>query len=81
VGSDADIAIWDPKKKVTLTHALLEDGSDYTPYKGLNVTGWPELTMVRGQCIVKHGKLVAKKGFGKFIRRQAYRQGSIAREH
>jgi dihydropyrimidinase len=47
VGSDADIAIWDPKKKVKLTHMLLKDASDYTPYEGLNVTGWPELTMVR----------------------------------
>lgn len=70
VGSDADIAIWDPKKKVTITHALLNDGSDYTPYEGLEVTGWPELTMVRGRCIVKEGKLVGVKGFGEFIKRE-----------
>ena len=36
VGSDADIAIWDPKKKLTLTHALLKD-VDYTPYEGLEL--------------------------------------------
>jgi dihydropyrimidinase len=70
VGSDADIAIWDPKKKVTITHALLNDGSDYTPYEGLEVTGWPELTMVRGRCIMKDGKLVGVKGFGEFIKRE-----------
>ncbi len=70
MGSDADIAIWDPKKKVTLTHALLKDGSDYTPYEGLNVTGWPELTMVRGQCIVKDGELIGSKGFGQYIKRE-----------
>jgi dihydropyrimidinase len=44
VGSDADIAIWDPKKKVKLTHVLLKDASDYTPYEGLNASmsldGW-----------------------------------------
>jgi dihydropyrimidinase len=71
VGSDADLAIWDPKKKVTLTHALLKDGSDYTPYEGLKVTGWPELTMLRGRCIVNDGKLLGTRGFGEFIRREA----------
>jgi dihydropyrimidinase len=53
VRSDANIAIWDPNKKVKLTRVLLKDASDYTPYEGFNVTGWPELTMVRGLCIVK----------------------------
>jgi dihydroorotase-like cyclic amidohydrolase len=77
----ADIAIWDPKRKVKLIHALLKDASDYTPYEGLNVTGWPELTMVRGRCIVKDGRLVGGKGFGKFIGRRAYRQDSNGREH
>jgi dihydropyrimidinase len=80
VGSDADIAIWDPKKRVKLTHQLLKDASDYTPYEGLNVTGWPELTMVRGRCIVTDGRLVGGKGFGKFIRRQAHRQEPSGRE-
>jgi dihydropyrimidinase len=80
VGSDADIAIWDPKKKVKLTHELLKDGSDYTPYEGLDVTGWPELTMLRGRCIVKDGRLVGGKGLGKFIRRQACCQESNRRE-
>jgi dihydropyrimidinase len=70
VGSDADIAIWNPKKKVKLTHALLKDGSDYTPYEGLEITGWPELTMVRGRCIVNDGRLVGSKDLGQFIKRE-----------
>jgi dihydropyrimidinase len=70
IGSDADIAIWDPKKTVKLTHALLKDGSDYTPYEGLEITGWPELTMVRGRCIVKNGGLVGSKDFGRYIERE-----------
>src|SRR5215472_4254756 len=57
IGSDADIALWDPKRKVTIRHELIHDGSDYTPYEGLEVTGWPILTMVRGQVVVDDGKL------------------------
>jgi dihydropyrimidinase len=69
VGADADIVIWDPSRQVTLTHDLLHDGSDYTPYEGLEVTGWPVLTMVRGRTVVRDGELVGEKGFGAYLPR------------
>ena len=40
-GADADIVLWDPKKKVTITNELMQHMIDYTPYEGLEVTGWP----------------------------------------
>ncbi len=49
VGSDADIAIWDPERELTISQSLLHHGSDYTPYEGIKVKGWPVSTMVRGQ--------------------------------
>jgi dihydropyrimidinase len=69
VGSDADIALWDPKRKVTIRHDLIHDGSDYTPYEGLEVTGWPVLTMVRGRVVVDDGVLVGPKGYGTYLPR------------
>lgn len=69
VGSDADIAIWDPALTRTLTHGLLHDGSDYTPYEGLEVTGWPVVTMVRGRTVVRNGELVGAKGHGEHLAR------------
>jgi dihydropyrimidinase len=69
VGSDADIVLWDPKKAVTITHNLLHDGSDYTPYEGLEVVGWPALTMVRGRVVVDDGRLVGEKGYGAYLSR------------
>jgi dihydropyrimidinase len=69
VGSDADIAIWDPERKVTIRHDLIHDGSDYTPYDGLEVTGWPVLTMVRGKVVVDDGTLVGPKGYGTYLSR------------
>ena len=70
VGADADIAIWDPKVSQTLTHSLLQDGSDYTPYEGIEITGWPVLTMVRGQIVVRDGALTGAKGFGTHLPRE-----------
>src|ERR1700759_4018819 len=69
VGSDADIAIWDPERKLTVRHELIHDGSDYTPYEGLEVTGWPVLTMVRGKIVVDDGVLVGAKGHGSYLPR------------
>ncbi|WP_092167712.1 dihydropyrimidinase [Bosea sp. OK403] len=64
VGADADIAIWDPGKRVTLTHDLIQDGADYTPYEGREIVGWPVLTMVRGRVVVEDGTVIGKKGHG-----------------
>jgi dihydropyrimidinase len=70
VGSDADIAIWDPERRLTLTHDLLKDGSDYTPYEGIEIKGWPTLTMVRGRVVMRDGALVGEKGFGDYLSRE-----------
>lgn len=61
VGSDADIALWDPARRVHLTHALLQDGSDYTPYEGMDITGWPVMTIVRGRVVMREGRLIAPR--------------------
>ena len=70
IGSDADIAIWDPERRVTIAHDLLQDGSDYTPYEGLEVTGWPVLTMVRGRTVMRDGAIVGEKGHGAYLSRE-----------
>src|SRR5215469_16765110 len=69
VGSDADIAIWDTERRTTITHDLIHDGADYTPYEGVEVTGWPVMTMVRGRVVVDDGVLVGAKGLGTYLRR------------
>src|SRR5476649_156585 len=69
VGSDADIAIWDPKREVTISQGLMHGGCDYTPYEGIAVTVWPVSTMLRGKFIVRDGKLVGKPGDGSYVPR------------
>jgi dihydropyrimidinase len=69
VGSDADIAIWDPTREVTISQDILHHGPDYTPYEGFRVTGWPVTTLVRGEVVVADGTLVGRKGAGQHLAR------------
>ena len=69
VGSDADIAIWDPAREVVISSEDLHDGCDYTPYEGLKITGWPVTTIVRGRTVVRDGRLVGEKGLGQHLMR------------
>jgi dihydropyrimidinase len=70
VGADADIAIWDPEREVTITQALMHGGTDYTPYEGIKVRGWPVSTLVRGQFVVRDGTLVGREGAGQYVARE-----------
>jgi dihydropyrimidinase len=67
VGSDGDFAIWDPDKTVTISISRLNDGMDYTPYEGIEVTGWPELTVSRGEIIWRDGEFTGAPGRGRFL--------------
>ncbi|MGJ5068862.1 dihydropyrimidinase [Bradyrhizobium sp. SZCCHNRI1009] len=69
IGYDADIALWDPKKTATISQAGLHHGSDYTPYEGIEITGWPVATMLRGKFVVRDGELVGAKGDGRYVSR------------
>lgn len=67
IGADADIAIWDPMKQVTIANDMLHHNVDYTPYEGRVVTGWPETVLSRGEVIVRDGTLLAAAGRGAFL--------------
>jgi dihydropyrimidinase len=71
-GSDADLVLWDPKKTVTLTNALMQHAIDYTPYEGKDVTGWPVATIRRGEVVMRDGKVQAQPGTGQFLPRGPY---------
>jgi dihydropyrimidinase len=67
IGADADIAIWDPKREVTIGTATLHDNVGYTPYEGRRLTGWPVTVLSRGRVVVENGKLEAPRGSGTFL--------------
>jgi dihydropyrimidinase len=68
-GADADIVIFDPHQRVTLSRAVLHERVDYTPYDGLALEGYPVLTIARGQVIASAGQFVGAPGRGRFLKR------------
>ncbi len=72
VGFDADLVLWDPARKVTLTQELMQHAIDYTPYEGLEVTGWPVATVLRGQIAMRDGRVQAQPGSGQYLARGPY---------
>jgi dihydropyrimidinase len=71
IGGDADLAIWDPKRQVTLSGASMHDLTGYSPYEGRQVTGWPVTVLSRGRIVVDNGAMHADPGSGRFLGRQA----------
>ena len=69
VGSDADLAIWNPEKQVTISTSMLHDNVGYTPYEGKKITGWPEQVFSRGRLVVADGELKVARGSGRFVKR------------
>lgn len=66
VGSDADIAIWDPERETPVTTGILHDNVGYTPYEGRRLKGWPVMVLNRGRVVVEDGRLTAERGSGAF---------------
>jgi dihydropyrimidinase len=69
VGADADIAIWDPAREVTLSDAMMHDLTGYTPFAGRKLRGWPVTVLSRGRVIVADGKRSVEAGSGRFLPR------------
>jgi dihydropyrimidinase len=74
VGSDADIVVFDPEKKVTISASTHHSKSDYNLFEGTEVTGAPEVVLLRGNVLVDDGELVASPGIGQFVRRAKFGQ-------
>ena len=70
-GSDADIVIWDPEKKVKygLTHA--RHRTDYNLYEGWELIGYPEKVFLRGRVIVDKGEWKGERAGGQFMKRKS----------
>ncbi|MEW5821646.1 MAG: dihydropyrimidinase [Cyanobacteriota bacterium] len=70
IGSDADIIIFDPEHERIVKSDELQSNSDWSPYEGYRLKGWPVLTISRGKIVSKNCKYVGNKSHGRFIPRK-----------
>lgn len=72
VGSDADIVVFDPEKNVTIRQKDMHSNQDWELHEGFEVTGWPEVTLSRGEVIVENGKVLGQAGRGRLVKRKRF---------
>jgi dihydropyrimidinase len=72
VGSDADIVVFDPEKQVTLSAKTHHSKVDYNLFEGTQVTGSPDVVLLRGHVLVENDELVAAPGIGQFVPRARF---------
>jgi len=68
-GSDADLAIWDPRERIRLDEGQLHMGGDWTPYEGLATWATPPVVLVRGEPVVDLEGETVGPGHGRFLAR------------
>jgi dihydropyrimidinase len=74
VGSDADLVIFDPKRKHTISAKTHHMRVDYSMFEGIEVTGMPDAVLSRGRVVVEGDKFLGRAGQGEFLRRSTYAQ-------
>jgi dihydropyrimidinase len=68
-GYDADLVVFDPDRRVTLSVANLHSNIDHSTYEGVQVEGYPVVTISRGEVLVAGGELLVEPGHGRFVER------------
>jgi dihydropyrimidinase len=68
VGSDADVVVFDPELQRTVSADLLKSNADYSVYEGWSVTGWPVVTIRRGEIVFQNDAVIGSPGSGEVLR-------------
>jgi dihydropyrimidinase len=67
VGYDADLVVFDPGQTQILSAETLHENVDWTPFDGMEVHGWPVVTISRGEAIAEEGEFCGSAGRGRFV--------------
>ena len=70
LGSDADLVVYDPSYKGTISAKTHQMNIDYNAFEGLAIEGRPHVVTVRGQVAARDGKFVGRPGRGQFLQRE-----------
>jgi dihydropyrimidinase len=78
-GADADVVLVDPKSRRRVRTGELDTPVDWSPYEGLELGGWPVLTISRGEIVAEKGRCVATPGRGGFLKRAPFGEAGLCR--
>jgi dihydropyrimidinase len=77
VGSDADLVIYDPDYRGTISAKTHKVNCDYSGFEGMEIEGRPAVVMVRGVVQVRDGEFVGRRGMGKMLRREVAKASEV----
>ncbi len=77
VGSDADLALWDPEETRTIRDEDMLSGSGFSVYSGWEVTGWPRVTIRRGEVVYENGEVTGQPGSGRLLQRRRWQRPTL----
>ena len=72
--SSADVVVWDPLRTRVVRAEDDFSRSDYSPYEGWEVTGWPTITIRRGEVVYEEGRMIGTAGSGRLMAREPWRR-------
>ncbi len=72
IGADADLVIWDPKAKKTISAAAQVSAIDYNVFEGVSCVGLPRTVLSRGEIAYHDGRVLAESGRGRFVPREPF---------
>ena len=71
-GSDADLVVWNPAETRVIDGSRMHSAAGYSPYDGWEVTGWPELTVSRGEIVAEGSRVLGAPGRGRLVPRRPF---------
>jgi dihydropyrimidinase len=70
VGADADLVVFDPKRKKTISASTQQSAIDYNVFEGIEVEGLPRFVLTRGKVAIVENEIKTEQGHGQFVARE-----------
>jgi dihydroorotase (multifunctional complex type) len=70
IGSDADLVVIDLNREAVVNEGSLYSGSNFSPFDGWKLKGWPILVTLRGNVVAKDGKVICDRGIGRYVKQR-----------
>jgi dihydropyrimidinase len=68
-GSDADLVVYDPHRRQTISHATAHMNVDHSSWEGFAIDGGVDVVLSRGSFVIDGGAFTGRAGHGQFLKR------------